>query len=88
VNAIDAAQAFVNKYFPAYNVAFLAGSASRGQETVTSDLDIVVFTSEHVHYNQTLHDFGWPIEVFVEDSAFYKDYIQKKHSIETAQKKS
>jgi len=76
VNAIDAARAFIDEHFPGCDVAFLAGSASRGQETATSDLDIVVFTNEHVHYNQTLHDFGWPIEVFVEDTTFYKDYIQ------------
>lgn len=76
MKAIEAAQAFVNKYYPDCDVAFLAGSAARGQETATSDLDIVVFTSEHVSHNKTLYDFGWPIEVFVEDSAFYKDYIQ------------
>ena len=76
MQAIDAARSFVNKHFPGCGVAFLAGSAARGQETPTSDLDIVVFSSEHVHYNQTLRDFGWPIEVFVEDGAFYKDYIQ------------
>ena len=76
LNALNAAHAFIKKHFSECDVAFLAGSASRGQETSTSDLDIVVFTNEHVHYNQTLQDFGWPIEVFVENSAFYKDYIQ------------
>jgi hypothetical protein len=76
LNAIDAAHAFINEHFPGCDGAFLAGSAFRGQETATSDLDILVFTNEHVHYNQTLRDFGWPIEVFVENSAFYKDYIQ------------
>ncbi len=77
MNALDAARAFVDRHFPECNVAFLAGSASRGQETATSDLDIVVFTSKHVSYNKSLHDFGWPIEVFVEDSAFYKIYIER-----------
>jgi nicotinamide riboside kinase len=77
VNAIDAAQAFINEHFPNCEVAFLAGSASRGQETLTSDLDIVIFTSEHVSYNKSLHEFGWPIEIFVEDSAFYKHYLAR-----------
>ena len=76
MEARDAARAFINKHFPECDVAFLAGSAARGQETATSDLDIVVFTSEHVHYSKSTHDFGWPIEVFVEDSAFYRDYIR------------
>jgi len=76
MNAIDAAYAFVSKRFPECLVAFLVGSAARQQETASSDLDIVVFIDEHAAYNESLKDFGWPIELFVRDINFYRDYLQ------------
>ena len=60
---IDAAQQFIENYFPNCDCALLAGSVVRNEATSTSDLDIVVF-DDHVQssYRESLIDFGWPIE--------------------------
>ena len=77
MNAVDAARAFVKERFPDCLVAFLAGSAARGHETASSDLDIIVITGEHVSYNESIYDFGWPIEVFVECVDHYQVFLRQ-----------
>ena len=50
-------------------VAFLAGSVIRGEQTATSDLDIVVvFDRLPNAYRTSLTWEGWPVELFVHDS--------------------
>ncbi|MGE6517417.1 nucleotidyltransferase domain-containing protein, partial [Lysinibacillus sphaericus] len=66
LNPIEAAKRFINKSFPNCQGAVLAGSVVRGEETDTSDLDIVVFEKSITSsYRESLIDFGWPIEIFV-----------------------
>jgi len=74
MDATEAARAFVNEHFPKCLVAFFGGNVVRGEATESSDLDIVVITAEgESYYHKSLHAFGWPIQVFVYDSRFYKD---------------
>ncbi len=76
MDAIDAAQVFVNQRFPECSAAFLAGSIIRGEGTSTSDLDIVIITArEGTPYRESLREFGWPIEVFVNNSTSYREFF-------------
>ncbi|MFJ7666705.1 nucleotidyltransferase domain-containing protein [Lysinibacillus sp. NPDC097195] len=78
VNATEAAQLFIAKYFPHCEGALLAGSVVRGEATATSDLDIVVFEKNQMtSYRESLHEFGWPIEVFVHNLTSYKQYFEQ-----------
>ena len=72
---IEAAKRFINKQFPSCQGAVLAGSVVRGEETDTSDLDIVVFEKSITSsYRESFIDFGWPIEVFVRNHCFVAGY--------------
>lgn len=74
--AIDAAKMFVQKYFPDCQGALLAGSVVRGENTETSDLDIVIFDQKYsASYRESFIDFGWPVEVFVHNLSSYKSYF-------------
>lgn len=74
--AMDAAKGFIHKHFPDCEGAILAGSVVRGEETETSDLDIVIFNKKYISsYRESLVDFGWPIEVFVHNWSSYKSYF-------------
>ncbi|WP_234447906.1 nucleotidyltransferase domain-containing protein [Viridibacillus soli] len=74
---IETAQKFINTYFSNCHAAVLAGSVVRGEETLTSDLDIVVFDQmlDHAYRESTLFE-GWPIEVFVHNLSSYKDFFE------------
>ncbi|WP_158702795.1 nucleotidyltransferase domain-containing protein [Paenibacillus faecalis] len=61
---MEAAIKFVNDQFPDCSVAILAGSASRGEETPTSDLDIVIIQDGIHHYRESFEEYGWRIECF------------------------
>ncbi len=61
-----AALLFINRYFPECAAAFLAGSTVRGDQTFTSDLDIVIIGEEEPgHRRQCFFKYEWPIEVFL-----------------------
>lgn len=77
MNPIDAANAFIRKYFPDCWAAFLAGSVVRGEETPTSDLDIVIITSgdKGAPYRESFRAFGWPIEAFIHTAESYRDFF-------------
>ena len=73
-----AAKRFVDEYFPRCEAAVLAGSVIRGEETPTSDLDIVIFDKDiEVAYRETHIEYGWPIEVFVHSLTSYHDYFRR-----------
>lgn len=72
-----AAKRFVDEYFPHCQAAVLAGSVVRGEDTPTSDLDIVVFDNLiELPYRETFIEFGWPIEVFVHSLTSYSTYFR------------
>jgi hypothetical protein len=63
--ATDTAAAFINRRFPECLAAFLAGSASRGEATRTSDLDIVIVTPQEKPFRwATFRESGWPVEAW------------------------
>lgn len=75
---IHTAKVFVETNFRHCRGALLAGSVVRGQETPTSDLDIVVFDETLMSsYRESMIFYGWPIEVFVYNLSSYKDFFEK-----------
>jgi hypothetical protein len=65
---IAAAITLLAERFPAAAVAFLAGSVVRGEQTATSDLDIVVvFDRLPNAHRDSLTWEQWPVELFVHD---------------------
>lgn len=74
---IKAAELFINQHFPHCQGAVLAGSVVRGEETDTSDLDIVIFEKNIIaSYRESMIDFGWPIEIFVHNLTSYKHFFE------------
>ncbi|CAN7395057.1 nucleotidyltransferase domain-containing protein [Rossellomorea sp. LjRoot5] len=78
--AIEAAKRFIHEYFPTCQAALLSGSVVRGEETATSDLDIVVI-DEHLQseYRESLICHGWPIELFVHNLKTLRHYFQSDY---------
>jgi predicted nucleotidyltransferase len=63
---IEAAKQFVSNHFPNCDVAILTGSATRGEETPYSDLDILVISDDDPSaYVEAFHEYGWMIEILV-----------------------
>jgi hypothetical protein len=76
MKALFAAKRFVDEYFPHCQAAVLAGSVVRGEETPTSDLDIVIFDNQiDGAYRESRIEYNWPIEVFVHSWTSYKTYF-------------
>ncbi|RSD25408.1 nucleotidyltransferase domain-containing protein [Mesobacillus subterraneus] len=73
----EAARRFVDETFPECDAALLAGSITRGEETSTSDLDIVIF-DENIPsaYRESMFAYGWPIEVFVHNYQSYRTFFE------------
>lgn len=79
-NPNDAAKQFINKKYHNCQGALLAGSVVRGEATETSDLDIVVFDKNlSSSYRESLIDFGWNIEVFVNNLISYKHFFKSDY---------
>jgi hypothetical protein len=77
-SARQAASQFVDSNFPSCEVAYLAGSVVRGEETESSDLDIIIIDSSvSGSYRQSFKEHGWPIEVFVHNFFSYKDFFKE-----------
>lgn len=75
--AIESAKRFINEHFPQCNVALLAGSASRGEETESSDLDIVVCDGNVSRcYRESLVRYGWRIECFIHNENSYLEQFE------------
>lgn len=66
ISAIEASKRFVEEFFPECDAAFLAGSVVRGDQTKSSDLDIVIIDKKLVNsYRESFFKWEWPIEAFV-----------------------
>ncbi|WP_027409420.1 nucleotidyltransferase domain-containing protein [Anoxybacteroides tepidamans] len=77
LSPVEAARQFVHQFFPRCHGALLSGSVVRGEETNTSDLDIVVFDDKFpASFRESLTAFGWPIEVFAHNLTSYKDFFE------------
>ncbi|WP_409292894.1 nucleotidyltransferase domain-containing protein [Peribacillus sp. SCS-37] len=75
---LEAAKRFVHDTFPNCSFAILAGSASRGEETPTSDLDIVIFQETPGSYRESFYFYNWRIEVFVHDFESYLEEFENE----------
>lgn len=74
---LEAAKRFIADKFPNCQAAVMAGSVVRGEQTTTSDLDIVVFDDKiGSAYRESFFEFDWPIEVFVHNFTSYKDFFK------------
>ena len=72
----DAALKFVNRNFPKCQAAVLAGSVVRGEETETSDLDVVIFDKNFSSsYRESFIEYGWAIEAFVHNLTSYQVFF-------------
>ncbi|SEN96787.1 Nucleotidyltransferase domain-containing protein [Mesobacillus persicus] len=79
-NPIETARKFVDSHFPSCQSAILAGSVVRGEETETSDLDVVIFDKNmSSSYRESVLFSKWPIEVFVHNLTSYKDFFQSDY---------
>ncbi|MBW8352046.1 nucleotidyltransferase domain-containing protein [Bacillus sp. IITD106] len=77
LNPIHAAKQFITERFPNCHGALLAGSIVRGEETETSDLDIVIFDKNlETAFRESLIALDWPIEIFVHNLSSYKHFFQ------------
>ncbi|WP_106532008.1 nucleotidyltransferase domain-containing protein [Planomicrobium soli] len=75
--AKEAAAEFVDQHFPLCQCALLAGSTVRGEATISSDLDIVIFDEQiSGSYRESFRENGWPIEVFVHNFRSYQAFFQ------------
>lgn len=76
ISAIEAAMKFVNYKFPNCDIALLAGSASRGEETESSDLDVLIFETSVTDYRESFEEYGWRIECFINNFESYKRHFK------------
>lgn len=68
VNPVEVAKNFVAEKYPDCHVAFVAGSFNRGEETSTSDIDLIVmFSKVEQAWRESINYQGWPVEVFIHD---------------------
>lgn len=64
---LKTAKKALKKFYPNCECAFVAGSMLRGEESATSDIDVVVIYGdefEGIHRNSIIEN-GWSIEFFV-----------------------
>ena len=68
------AVSLLNEKFSTAKCAFIAGSVTRGEQTETSDIDIVVIYDANdlpkAHRSSLIYR-DWPIELFVQNTTFY-----------------
>lgn len=78
ISARQAAKKFIESHYPNCDVAYLAGSVVRGEETESSDLDIIIIDSSvSESYRESLTEYDWPIEVFVHNMFTYKRFFKQ-----------
>ncbi|MFK3937435.1 nucleotidyltransferase domain-containing protein [Alkalihalobacillus sp. NPDC078783] len=75
------ANSFVNQFFPSSQFAILAGSASRGEETPTSDVDLVIFDENLLPYRESFAYQGKRIEAFIHNQDSYVAEFDREKEI-------
>lgn len=76
--ARTAAQRFVEQYCASCSLAVLGGSASRGEHTAGSDLDLVIFDNHSDEPGRrTTSAYGWILEIFILTEAAYRDMFDE-----------
>lgn len=73
---VDTAKKLLKEKYPHYSVAFVAGSFNRGEETATSDIDLVVVLPKvEQAWRESLTFDGWPIEILIHDEETLKYFF-------------
>ncbi|WP_248924025.1 nucleotidyltransferase domain-containing protein [Paenibacillus hamazuiensis] len=76
LSPLEAARRFAETRFPGSRAVWLAGSASRGEHKISSDLDIVIIDDTLPHaYRESFYEFGWRIEAFLHTSETIREYF-------------
>src|SRR3954468_19644562 len=69
---LTTASAIIARRYEGAAVTFLAGSVVRGEDTDTSDLDlVVVYERIDAAFRDSFIYAGWPVEAFVHDRKRY-----------------
>lgn len=72
----ETAKRLLEQKFPHFSVAFVAGSFNRGEETATSDIDLVVVLPEvEQAWRESVKFEGWPVELLVHDKETLKYFF-------------
>lgn len=75
--ALDTARDIILQQYPNCDAAVLAGSVVRGQETPTSDLDLVIIDNNIMSsYRESFIENGWPVEAFVHNERSYQQFVE------------
>lgn len=75
---ITTARRVLSQRFADAELAFLAGSVVRGDETTTSDLDLVVVYGQLDRaYRKSFTLDGWPVEAFVHDPQTLRYFMEE-----------
>ena len=80
-HAQQIAKSFVDQAFPSCQFALLAGSASRGEETPTSDLDLVLFNEQLPPYRESFTYEGTRVEAFIHNQNTYMEEFNREKEI-------
>ncbi len=81
MEGIAAARNFVKEYYVGSLAALLFGSVARGEETQSSDLDILIVGAEETRFcRKVFRDYGWVIEAFVGSQKFNEEKVQRPHT--------
>lgn len=79
MKAVETAIRFIEQHYPDSIAAFLAGSVVRGDETPTSDLDMVVIVKAKEKFHRRSFVFeGWPVEVFANTEESFLNFFKKE----------
>lgn len=72
----EAAESVIDERFADCLAAFVGGSVFRGEDTATSDLDMVIITDrEGAPFRHSLRTHGWPVETFVHTRRSYRRFF-------------
>lgn len=80
-HAQQTAKSFVDQFFPSCQFAILAGSASRGEETPTSDLDLVIFDEQLPPYRESFTYERKRVEAFIHNHHSYVEDFKREKEI-------
>ncbi|MBM7839225.1 hypothetical protein JOC54_002496 [Alkalihalobacillus xiaoxiensis] len=79
--AREAAKEFIGAHFPTCELAILAGSVARAEETTSSDIDLILFLAETNGYRESFFAYGWPFEVFVHSQETYLNELNRETQV-------